>query len=400
MAERNKKILQTKPATSKKSKAVAKAVPKTKKLLLKKTQPVSKIQLKKKPVAKKRAAPEAKKNSPIRLKRSENNPILKPSHYPNWESVAAFNPSAVAIDGKIHIIYRAIGIGDVSVLGHAESNDGTSISKRSPMPAYHQGIGRNKKDASLPPVAYVSGGGWSGGCEDPRLTLIDGKVYMLYTAFDGWGSVRIAMTHISLDDFIANRWNWKKPVLISAPGEVQKNWVLFPEKIKGKYALLHAISPSIMIDYVDSLDDFDGTTFIKSVHQDSPLWVMRDRGIRGVGPAPIKTEYGWLVLYHAMEERDPNRYKLFAMILDLKDPTKVLYRSKQAILEPDEWYENNGHKWGVIYSCGAVVKDGKLFVYYGGADMVSCVAAADLEKFLKELTKAGFPRLTVKKIKK
>ena len=388
--------MKRKPVTSKKSKAAAKPAPKTRKVPLKKSKPAPKAKIIKRPILKKKAAPKTRKITPMHLERSENNPILKPSHYPNWESVAAFNPSAIVANGKIHIIYRAIGIGDVSVLGHAESNDGTSISRRTPMPVYHQGFGKDKKDRSLPQIAYVSGGGWSGGCEDPRLTLIDREVYMLYTAFDGWGSVRIAMTHISLDDFISNQWNWKKPVLISAPGEVQKNWVLFPEKIKGKYALLHAISPSIMIDYIEDLDDFDGKKFIKSLHQDSPLWAMRDRGIRGVGPAPIKTKYGWLVLYHAMEAHDPNRYKLFAMILDLKDPTKILYRSKEAILSPDEWYENNGHKWGVIYSCGAVVKDGNLFVYYGGADMVSCVAMADLDKFLKELTKGSVSKLTAK----
>jgi predicted GH43/DUF377 family glycosyl hydrolase len=79
------------------------------------------------------------------------------------------------------------------------------------------------------------------------------------------------------------------------------------------------------------------------------------------------------------------------MILDAKDPTKILYNSSQPILEPDEWYENDGYKSGVVYSCGAVVKPARaggeeeLFVYYGGADKVSCVATANLDIFLKEL---------------
>jgi predicted GH43/DUF377 family glycosyl hydrolase len=81
------------------------------------------------------------------------------------------------------------------------------------------------------------------------------------------------------------------------------------------------------------------------------------------------------------------------MILDLKDPTKVLYRSKKAVLEPDAFYENEGHKSGVVYCCGAVIKDGMLFLYYGGADMVSCVATADLELFLKELVSTGITKL-------
>jgi predicted GH43/DUF377 family glycosyl hydrolase len=176
--------------------------------------------------------------------------------------------------------------------------------------------------------------------------------------------------------------------------------VLFPEKINGKYAILHSISPHIMINYFDDLDELDGqTNFIHSVHQGSALWGARDRLVRGVGPTPIKTKYGWLVLYHKMEKHEIHRYKLWAMILDAKDPTKILYNSASPILEPDLWYENEGYKSGVIYSCGAVVKDDKLFVYYGGADKVSCVATADLDKFLKELMHSGAAKLKNKKIK-
>jgi predicted GH43/DUF377 family glycosyl hydrolase len=85
------------------------------------------------------------------------------------------------------------------------------------------------------------------------------------------------------------------------------------------------------------------------------------------------------------------------MILDLNEPTKVLYRSQKAILEPDAFYENEGFKSGVFYSCGAVVKGEGLFVYYGGADMVSCVATADFKLFLKDLMTTGIMKLTKKR---
>ena len=97
-----------------------------------------------------------------------------------------------------------------------------------------------------------------------------------------------------------------------------------------------------------------------------------------------------------MDVRDPNRYKLGAMVLDANDPTKMLYRSRVPILEPEEWYENTGWKSGVVYSCGAVVKDGELYVYYGGADSVVCVAVANLDRFLDELVQHGTPRLIKK----
>lgn len=338
-----------------------------------------------------------RKKTALTLKRSVKNPIIVPKSERYWDSKAAFNPTAMAHDGKVHILYRAIGDSDNSVLGYAESSDGLTVSDVYPKPAYFH---FTKKSAIpfLSAISYVSGGGWGGGCEDPRLTLLGDRAYLIYTAFDGWGSVRMALTSISLEDFISKRWNWKEPVLISPPGQIHKNWVLFPEKINGKYAILHSISPGIMIDYFDSLDELDGNKFIYSVHQGSSLWGKRDRLIRGVGPAPIKTEYGWLVLYHKMERHDSHRYKLWAMILDSKDPTKILFNSVEPILEPDVWYENEGYKSGVVYSCGAVVKDGKLFVYYGGADKVSCVAMADFNKFLKELTRFRVSKLHQQKI--
>jgi predicted GH43/DUF377 family glycosyl hydrolase len=244
------------------------------------------------------------------------------------------------------------------------------------------------------PIDYVSGGGWSGGCEDPRLTLLGDTVYMLYTAFDGWGSLRIALTSIKLFDFERGMWNWKNPVLISPPNEIHKNWVLFPEKINGKFAILHSFYPNILIDYFDSLDELDGKKFIKSDNT-RPIDSTRtwDSWFRGVGPSPIKTKLGWLILYHAMDHKNPDRYKMGALVLDFNNPTRVLYRSSFPILEPEEYYENNGYKWGVVYSCGAVVKDGTLFVYYGGADKVIGVAYIKLNELLDDLQKNGAVKL-------
>ena len=321
------------------------------------------------------------------LQKTEANPILTPRGEHHWEANQTFNPAAIAQDGKVHILYRALGHDGLSRLGYAQSDDGIHIIERSDEPVYTAPSGHRNRFAE--PIVYSSGGGW-GGCEDPRIVCIDGNVYMTFVAFDGWGSVQMALSWIGLHDFLNKKWKWKKPVSLSPPGEVHKNWVLFPEKIKGKFAILHSISPQILVDYFDSPDEFkdnDGQTYyIRSRYAKDSGKKRWDNWVRGAGPPPIKTKYGWLLLYHAMDASDPNRYKLGAMILDLKDPTKVLYRSQHPILEPDESYENQGHKAGVIYSCGAVVVDGKLLVYYGGADTVSCVATADFEKFLKAIT--------------
>lgn len=368
----------------------------TKKIIIKKI--IKKKIVKVVKVAKKRIKKVIKKKSKgLQLERSPFNPIIEPRLY-SWESKATFNPAAFMADGKIHLIYRAIGDNDVSVLGYASSLDGHNFRDRPTHSIYHK-FGKFIK--SDDPIDYVSGGGWNGGCEDPRVTLIDYTVYMLYTAFDGWGSLRIALTSIKLDDFKKKRWNWEKPILISPPGEIHKNWVLFPEKINGKFAILHSISPEILIDYIEDFKEFDDTKFINSLHSSSPLWKSSwDNMVRGVGPTPIKTEIGWLVLYHAMDKKDPDRYKLGAMILDFNDPTRILYKSQNPILEPDEYYENEGFKAGVIYSCGAVVKDGELFVYYGGADSVVCVASVELSSLLEDLKKNKVVKLKKKKLLK
>ena len=183
---------------------------------------------------------------------------------------------------------------------------------------------------------------------------------MTYTACDG--GLRVGLTSIKTKDFVEGKWKWTPPKLISPPGEVHKNWVIFPEKIKGKYAILHSINPKISIDYLDDLK-FENNIPIKSCHGGKTRRKYWDTWVRGVGPLPIKTKEGWLVLYHAIDKKDPDRYKVGVLLLDLNNPTKVLCRSKEPILEPDKPYENNGSKAGVVYASGAIIKNGELIVY-------------------------------------
>ncbi|HEY5220811.1 MAG TPA: hypothetical protein VIJ29_01505 [Candidatus Paceibacterota bacterium] len=346
-----------------------------------------------------RARPLAAAKRPHQLERHENNPIIEPREGNYWEMKATFNPGAIYADHRVHLLYRAIGGDDVSVLGYASSGDGVSFEERLSEPAYVPLSTKDttpKEQQKLLEPAYFSGGGWNGGCEDPRLTLIDDVVYLTYTAFDGWGSIRIALSSIAMEDFLNKNWKWKKPAMISPPYGIHKNWSVFPEKINGKFAILHGITPNIMVEYRDSLN-FENGEYIDSKRPPNEHVRMRmgvwDSWIRGAGPPPLKTKEGWILFYHAMDLNDPNRYKLGAMLLDLNDPTKVLYRSQEPILEPDLPYENEGFKSGVVYACGAVIMDDTLFVYYGGADAVTCVAMANLHTFLSELKTYGTPRL-------
>lgn len=347
------------------------------------------------------------------LVRSIHNPILKPGTNP-WTAEAVMNPAAAVLGGRTHLIYRAIGTDGVSRLGYASSPDGITFDKRLTYPVYvaqkprnlpgHATHRRPGEDKRYSPILYPSGGSW-GGCEDPRMVVIDGRVYVTFNMFDGWDFIRVAAISIAEEDFLSGQfWKWDGPHLLSEPKQVHKNWVIFPEKINGKYAILHSVVPKIDIAYRDSIEDI-GTAepFITSwagSRSDLPAredaW---DSFIRGAGPPPIRTDKGWLLLYHAIDEHDPGRYKLGAMLLDLNDPTNILYRSAAPILSPDESYENHG-KPGIVYACGAVVRPSTtlvtgdtLYVYYGGADKVICVATTKLEMFIDALVKGNQPTL-------
>jgi predicted GH43/DUF377 family glycosyl hydrolase len=196
---------------------------------------------------------------------------------------------------------------------------------------------------------------------------------------------------------LKKNWQWEKPVLISPPGEVHKNWVIFPEKINGQYAILHSLRPRVLIAYRDNLN-FQKGEYINSFYDgynEETGWEIR---IRGAGAPPIKTKYGWLVFYHANDKSETNKYKVGAMLLDLMNPETILMRSSRPILEPDEPFQSNGFKPGIVYVSGAVVKNETLFIYYGVADNYICVAWANFDEFLNDLVQQAKPKLKQKVI--
>jgi predicted GH43/DUF377 family glycosyl hydrolase len=152
--------------------------------------------------------------------------------------------------------------------------------------------------------------------------------------------------------------------------------------------ILHRVFPDILIDFRDSLD-FAADEYLAGEFVIAPRLRGWDSRKVGAGPPPIRTDEGWLLVYHAVDDRDDSRYKIGAMLLDLENPTKVRFRSRRPILEPEMWYENEGHRFGVVYPCGAVVLGRDLIVYYGGADRVVCAARAELGTFLEELARSA-----------
>jgi len=335
---------------------------------------------------------------PSRLHKYKKNPIITPRQQNDWEAFTTLNPAATYINNKVHILYRAQGFDYISTVGYAVSSDGVNIDERLDYPIYGPSAKFEINKSGRVNPQLMSAGGYS-GCEDPRITLIDGKVYMVYVAFDGWSNLRLALTSIDLADFLGQRWNWAKPVLISPPHVIDKSGCLLPEKINGKYVFFHRIFPNILIDFVDDLNFNGKNKWLKGEHKIKTRPGMWDSRKIGTGAPPLKTKDGWLMIYYGVDDKDTSKYHIGAMLLDLNNPTRVLYRSIKPILSPSEEYENNGFKPGIAYPCGAVIIKNKLFVYYGAADSTVCVARANLNSFLKLLKTKRIPKLSPIEIK-
>ncbi|NTU46990.1 hypothetical protein HGA88_05175 [Candidatus Roizmanbacteria bacterium] len=309
-------------------------------------------------------------NNRPEFQRFEGNPIISPIIEHSWESKYTFNPAAVYEKGNVHIVYRAMGDDDTSVMGYAKSSDGFTIDERLSDPIY---IPREDFETKIHP-------GFS-GCEDPRITRIDDTYYMLYTAYDGVHIPKVAITSIAVEDFLSKRWLWSKPKIITPPDEEDKDACLFPEKINGKYAVLHRLAPSIWIDFVEDLE-FQKPVRGSVLIEPRPNWW--DNIKIGINSPPIKTKEGWILFYHGISQIDLE-YRLGVVLLDLENPAIVKKRLDEPILEPRELYENNGYRPGTVFPCGAVVIEEEIYLYYGAADQYVAVATISVEKILQAL---------------
>jgi predicted GH43/DUF377 family glycosyl hydrolase len=260
-----------------------------------------------------------------------------------------------------------VGDDGISRIGLAVSKDGIQIDERLPEPVFVPAHESEKM-----------------GCEDPRLIAIDGRVYMLYTAYDGI-TPQIALASMSIEDMVNYRWEkWQRHGLVF-PGFPNKDAVLFPERFQGKLAMYHRIAPSIWVTFAD---DFS-TPWSRDGHKivmGSRSGMMWDAVKIGAGAQPLKTRHGWLLIYHGVDYGFC--YRLGVFLTSLDDPAVLIYRSPNSTLEPEQSYELgvSGQSWvpNVVFSCGAVPgrdtdileDDDEILVYYGGADTVIGVASA------------------------
>lgn len=306
------------------------------------------------------------------LQRCNDRPLLQPVADNAWESKYVLNPGALRLEDKVYLFYRAVGKDGISRIGLAVT-DGYQVLERLPEPIFSPVLPQERK-----------------GCEDPRIVIIDNRILMIYTAYDG-NIAQIGVASISVKDFLRRKFErWRRDGL---PFENiwDKDGIIFPEKIKGKYVLFHRIDPSMWAVYLDKLGNYASERqFIIMGPRPGRIW---DSKKIGAGSQPIKTKYGWLLIYHGVDYS--YIYRLGVILVDLQEPHKVLYRSPNAVLEPEKDFEL-GEKgaWvpNVVFTCGAVPAtetevlddNDEVLVYYGAADTSIGVAKAKVSDLIPE----------------
>ncbi|MCA9356173.1 hypothetical protein H6790_00115 [Candidatus Nomurabacteria bacterium] len=307
--------------------------------------------------------------------RYAGNPILLPKEENAWEAFAVFNPASIEIDGDIYILYRAMSKDNTSTVGMAVSKDGFTLTERLKDPIYIP-----REDFEMKKGSPTG----NSGCEDPRIVQIDDTLYMTYTAYDGVHPPRVAMTTIKVKDFLNRKWDkWTKPNIVSPDGVDDKDACLLPEKLHGRYYIFHRIGNHICVDYVSD-PTFAKEKANRCIQIVSPRVGMWDSAKVGISGQPIKTDKGWILFYHGVSKT--STYRMGAVLLDLDDPTTVLARTTGPVFEPKEDYEMEGVVNKVVFPCGEILRDGNIYIYYGGADKVVGVATISLKDMLSALS--------------
>jgi predicted GH43/DUF377 family glycosyl hydrolase len=308
------------------------------------------------------------------VKRFAGNPIITPIEEHPWEASHVLNPTAVEIDGDTHILYRALGPDNTSVIGYARSHDGLHIDERLPLPVYEPRADFEKKHGGSTELS---------GCEDARVVRIGERLHITYTGYDSVTAPKVVQSSISIKDFLAHNWEaWTTPQQITPDGVDDKDACIFPDKINGHYMILHRVSNHVCADYVDTLD-FRKEKVTRCIQIFGPRRGMWDSQKVGIAGPPIKTSSGWVLFYHGVS--DQGHYCLGAILLDRKDPTRVLGRTAQPLMTPVEQWECEGWINNVIFPCGQVVRGDTVYLYYGGADQVIGVATLDLDDLVSAL---------------
>lgn len=302
----------------------------------------------------------------MKLQRHPANPILLPDLSSEWECYNVFNPGVLYHNHLFHMFYRAQGLDWISRIGYATSPNGVHWNRM------------------RQPVLAPSGGNDARGVEDARVVEMDGLFYMTYTAYGREASGKSDTSQFfgggitPMIAFSENLITWKRLGAI-VHGEDNKDHVLFPRKIGGRYALLHRRRPYVWLAYSDDLQTWKEADMVPLYGPRPDNWW--DNNSVGNNGVPIETPYGWVCLNHAYDQN--TTYRLGVVLLDLDDPTKVIHRPAEPIFSPEELWELRGDVPRVVFSCANPVVEGVVYVFYGGGDHVIGLATCDLAELVE-----------------
>lgn len=303
------------------------------------------------------------------FKRYKNNPVLTPAMW-KYRVNSVFNAGATMFEGKVLLLVRVEDMKGFSHLCKAESRDGYTNWKIDELPTLQP------KPEEFPEEIF--------GLEDPRIVKLEdeGKYAIVYTSFSQSGPlVSLATT----EDFKG----FRRYGVIMPPDD--KDASLFPRKFNGRYVLIHRPSPTsyllganIWISYSPDLKHWGDSAILLPARRGS-WW---DAYKVGLGPQPIETPEGWLIIYHGVKTTAAGSlYRLGLALLDLDDPSKIIKRCDEWVFGPNEYYERVGDVPDVTFPCGVVLKGDELIMYYGAADTTMAIATASLKEVLEYIRK-------------
>ena len=293
--------------------------------------------------------------------RYKQNPILTKEDIP-YKVETVHNAAVTKFNNKYIMLFRSHLDTGRSIIGIAESDDGFNFTAGAePFMTPAQGPCFREYEEF--------------GVEDPRIVFLEGAYYITYSAYSSFG-VRIGLAKTT--DFV----NIERIALITQAD--YRNTVIFPEKINGQYVKLdrpHSdICPwSIWISYSNDLVHWGQSKIVMK-----PAAHHWDEMKIGPGAPPIKTDKGWLSIYHGVfPTMDGCVYRLGAALHKLDDPAIILGVGDRWILQPEDPWEVSGYVHNVVFTCGAVPEDdGSIKLYWGAADSVMCAGTADTEQLV------------------
>lgn len=334
--------------------------------------------------------------------------ILSPTDH-QFENNGVLNPGIYQEGNTIHILYRAVEHGNYSTIGYAKMDGPVKV------------IERHEKPLIMRDFEYEKH-----GVEDARVVKIEDTYYVTYTAYDGVNAMGALATskdlihfkkqgiitpHVNYQEYEnfvnccdRNKLNPKYHKYYNLFAQIglvadefrllrDKDVVLFPRKINGKFMLLHRIWPGIQIvefeDFNDLTESFWKEYLINLV--DHIVLDPKDAfevNYIGAGGPPIETEYGWLLIYHGVQETVKGKiYHAKAALLQLDNPKIEIARLPFPLFSPTKQWEIEGEVSDVVFPTGHALFGNDLYIYYGVADKHIAVAKVDLNELLLELRK-------------